>query len=969
LLDLTRHRRSGFLVLAGLVVISIIAFALGRLVPHVSGTAAWLYLLVVLPVTLRWGRAAGRAVTLVSAVLALMLASRPLLRPYSGDAADLTRVLIAVCGTALVVEVVDRINRVRIAGERQSAVDARNATAAAIRDTVVGRLAEGLVLADTGGRIIWINEMAQQLYGSVELGAPLDKQSGYEVLTVDGRPYSSEDLPLRRALEHDETVTNVETEVLRRDGVRLVLQGSAAPLAMPNGTKVGAVLVARDVTTERELQRQKDDLLERERAARAEAEAAVHQIRTIQAISDTALAVLHLDALVSELLDEIRGALAADEATILLLTDDGQHLMVNTIVGVEREVVRDVRVPVGEGFAGRVAATRAPVIVDDLSMIQVVNPYLRENIRSLAGVPLLVEGRAIGVLHVGTIARHHFTDSDVRLLQLVADRVALAVDRARLHEAERNAGVEAMAARTRLSAVLRHLPVGVLIADASSGRIVMANDQVAEILRRPAGDPDAPAGFDGLECYQANGMPMRPGELPLARATRGETVDGEEFEYLRGDASRGFLRVSATPIRDGSGRVAAGVATFFDITDRRLLEEGRARLLEQEHAARAQAEAANRAKDEFLSVLSHELRTPLTAILAWTELLARPLLEPATLAQGLDVIRRNAKAQARLTGDLLDVSRIISGKLSLNMHEEELAPIVEETVHNFHRTAENKRIALHVSIDPEAGRIKGDRDRLQQAVGNLIGNAVKFTPEGGTVDVELRRAGDEACIVVRDTGRGIDPRFLPYVFERFRQADSSMTRAHGGLGLGLAIVRHIVERHGGSVAAVSEGEGHGATFTVTLPLLPAAERHITHGPDEDALDDAHAASRLSGRRVLVVEDEADARVALSLVLEHEGALVTAVGSAAEAIAAFDDAPPDVLVSDIGMAEEDGYALLRRVRAREPERGGGVPAVAVTAYAGSDDRYRAISAGFQMHLAKPVDSSQLVDAVARLAGVA
>jgi signal transduction histidine kinase len=384
--------------------------------------------------------------------------------------------------------------------------------------------------------------------------------------------------------------------------------------------------------------------------------------------------------------------------------------------------------------------------------------------------------------------------------------------------------------------------------------------------------------------------------------------------------------------------------------------------------AKQQAEEANRMKDEFLATLSHELRTPLNAMLGWAQVLRLGKLDPAASARALETIERNARSQAQLIADLLDVSRIITGKLRLDLQPVELRRIIEAVLDSVRPAADAKGIRLQVALDPLASPVLGDADRLQQVVWNLLSNAIKFTPQEGSVEVRLRQTPTSAEMRVSDSGVGIRPDFLPYVFDRFRQAEGSITRSHGGLGLGLSIVRHLVELHGGTVEVQSEGEGKGAAFTVHLPVrsslseeilpLVASERQI--GPwGNPAL--------LAGLRILVVEDEADTRELLVTALEQCGAQVIAVPSAAAALEQLDSGPADVLVSDLGMPDEDGYSLIRKVRARAPGQGGSVPAAALTAYARAEDRSRVLASGFQMHLPKPIDPGDLVNMVASLAG--
>jgi CheY-like chemotaxis protein/nitrogen-specific signal transduction histidine kinase len=402
------------------------------------------------------------------------------------------------------------------------------------------------------------------------------------------------------------------------------------------------------------------------------------------------------------------------------------------------------------------------------------------------------------------------------------------------------------------------------------------------------------------------------------------------------------------------------------VTERARAETERAELLAREQAARAEAERANRAKDEFLATLSHELRTPLSAILGWTRMLRTVPLDEATVTRALQTIERNAKLQAQLIEDLLDVSRVITGKLALDVRVVELGPIIDAALEVVRPAAQAKGIRLEATLDAEAGLVSGDASRLQQIVWNLLSNAIKFTPAAGQVEIRLERAGLYARITVTDTGQGLSPDFLPHVFERFRQADSSSTRAHGGLGLGLAIVRQLAELHGGTVDAASPGLGMGATFGVNLPLAGVATPADDADPEvEDERSEPGVS--LEGVRVLVVDDQEDARELVRLFLTTHGADVSSAASVAEAIAALERAVPDVLVTDLAMPHEDGYALLRRVRALERERGKAIPALAVTAFAGVDDGQRARAAGFAAHLAKPVEPQQIARAVALAAG--
>jgi signal transduction histidine kinase/CheY-like chemotaxis protein len=415
-----------------------------------------------------------------------------------------------------------------------------------------------------------------------------------------------------------------------------------------------------------------------------------------------------------------------------------------------------------------------------------------------------------------------------------------------------------------------------------------------------------------------------------------------------------------------------------DITERKQAEAEREQMLAREQAARAEAEAANQAKDQFLSTLSHELRTPLTPMLGWAEMLLTRKLDEAMTREAHEAIVRSVKTQMRLVEDLLDVSRIITGKLALHPCQLDLESLIAETMSLVRPVAEAKNIVLRTALDMGTGAIVGDPQRLQQVLWNLLANAIKFTPNGGRVELSLERHEGHVRLQVSDSGEGISAAFLPHVFERLRQADNSITRSHGGLGLGLAIVRHLVELHGGSVRVESPGVGQGATFTVELPTGPPAGEPAADNLAAGALagaantnDEGDAAAgtdlgRLRDLKILIVDDNSDVRSLVGALLRASGAGVFAAASASEALQSLKQIRPDILVSDIGMPDEDGYVLIRKVRALTSHEGGATPAVALTAYAGVENRARALAAGYQAHLAKPIDPAQLLMTIASLA---
>jgi PAS domain S-box-containing protein len=645
------------------------------------------------------------------------------------------------------------------------------------------------------------------------VGVPVEQSLGskwIEAIHPDDRESTR-----RRLREAGETGQPFETEyrLRRKDGQYRWYLARGSPIRNAQGRIVKWIGTSTDIHDRKEAEAEREELLAREQAARAEAEHSAESIRRLQAVTDSALARLTLDDLLREMLARIRELLATDSATILLLTEDGQALIVRATIGLE-DTATGLRIPLGRGVAGSIAASRAPLAVEDISAVEVINPVLRRNARSLIGAPLIVEGRLIGVIHAGTTRLRRFTEGDVRLLQLAADRVALAIEHARLYEVEQQ--------------------------------------------------------------------------------------------------------------------------------------------------ARRQAEEANRMKDEFLALVSHELRSPLNAILGYSALLRYGGLDAQRVKHAADVIERSGKAQTQLIDDLLDTARIISGKLRLEIGPVDLNLVIEQAVQTIRPAADAKGISLRADLPPEIGQITGDPARLQQVVWNLLSNAVKFTPSEGRVEVRLERVDPHICITVSDTGKGISPDFLPYVFDRFRQADASSARRYGGLGLGLALVKYLVELHGGTIEAASTGEGQGATFKVTLPV-----RAVTTpiGEAGGAPVTVESSEELAGVRALVVDDEDDARKLLTTTLKQYGADVVSVSSAAEAYKLVTETPPqerpDVMVTDIGMPGEDGYSLMRRVREWERERDFYTPAVALTAYGRTEDRMRALKAGFQTHIAKPADPAELV----------
>jgi PAS domain S-box-containing protein len=620
-----------------------------------------------------------------------------------------------------------------------------------------------------------------------------------------------------------------------------------------------------------------------------------------------------------------------------------------------------------------------------------------------AGRPIVINGEPVGTV--------------IEVQDITEERRA-AAERERLLEEERrhgrnlqrlNAASVAINAATSIEEVVRLINekarelTGARIAVVNLGRDGdwKRSRTVASLSGEYAawGDYDAQVtgeGISNLVAHEKRTMRMTQAELESHPAWRG--FGAEAGKHL---PMRGWM---AAPLLGGVGECigvvqlsdkwVGGAAGEFSEADEALLWQlaqvasvalENQQLYAQEQEARQMAEQATRAKDEFLAIVSHELRSPLNVILGWNRLLRSQRGDDPQIAQVTETVEGSGKAQLRLIEDLLDTARIISGKMRLETQPVELVSVITSALDAVRPAAASKGIAIALDVAPEAGQesyqITGDPDRLQQVVWNLVSNAIKFTPEGGRVRVELRRGGSGVQIIVRDTGKGISPDLLPYIFDRFKQGDSSVSRRFGGLGLGLALVKHLVELHGGSVTVESPGEGRGSTFTVALPVRAVkGDSRAEKRREEETMVDRRAsrrpqAVRLDGVRALVVEDETGARELITLTLEQHGALVTGVDSAAAALAALESqledgtarAPFDVLVSDIGMAGADGYELIRRVRAHADERVRHIRAVALTAYARTEDRTRALQTGFHMHVPKPVDEAELTMVVAALTG--
>lgn len=509
-----------------------------------------------------------------------------------------------------------------------------------------------------------------------------------------------------------------------------------------------------------------------------------------------------------------------------------------------------------------------------------------------------------------------------------------------------------------LTAVNLNTPTLIYVKDLR-GRLVSANPSTCRIIGKPLEEITGKTDFDYLEAKTAAEIRKNDARILARGATETfeETVESE-------DGRRIFLSTK-TPYRNETGEIIGLIGVSVDITERKQNEAERQLLLEATESARREAETANRSKDEFLAVLSHELRAPLNAMFGWTKILQANELDAERTRQAIEVIARNISLQNTLIEDLLDASRIISGKMRIEPEPTSLHSIVSAAIEAARPGAEKRGIRIEIDLDPTADLLHGDKDRLQQAVGNLLVNAVKFTSGGGSVFVSTRRDQTQniARIIVRDTGSGIEPEFLPFIFDRFRQADSSSKRRFGGLGLGLTIVKNLIELHGGTISAFSGGLGEGATFTIELPLIA---RQIASQSPEEALDspafETSLPDSLAGMRILVVDDDADSLDLLCFALKREGAQVLCRNSAEKAWEELRNNTFDLLISDLGMAGMDGYDLIKKVRERANESLSAIPAVALTGYVSAEDRERVLQAGFQAHLSKPVDIENLPNVI-------
>ena len=835
---------------------------------------------------------------------------------------------------------------------------------------------------DREERVRFANQAFAERYGvSVRdlVGRPVAEAMGAERAQRIG-PH------LRAALAG--TPSTFETSDATASDVRQ-FQVSYVPDA-PDGHVQGVIAVVSDLTEAHRAESERGRVLDLEQRRRHEAEAIADLGRLLTQR-------LELDAVAHRIAELSRILLGGIAATAYRLDESGA-LVALAVSGDMGELKTGGVVPPGAGVAGLaitrgLPVTSANVLEDpDVSLPPDTRRWIElAPYRAVLAVPFSVNGRVIGAFAMVDRLGRVFGPPDIRLAQAFADHAAVALENARLYG-------EASARRreAEMLADLAQAVNGSLDLDTVLGRVTVAAKELcgADLARialwdaarggmvyrytvgtRVGGHDDVllTAGKGLAGAVLATGSPVRTDNV-----LNDPRLHPDYAEMIR---EEGSVAVVVAPIRMGSrveGLIYCDNRSPRPFTERdeevlvRLADHAaiavhNAGLYQQAERARQEAESANRAKDEFLAVLSHELRTPLTSMLGWLRLLRAGQLTPERSGQALEVVERNTRIQAQLINDLLDVSRIIAGKLQLDCYEVELAPIVEEAVESSRSDAEAKGVVLKIAQDAGGAAVLGDPLRLGQIVSNLVTNAVKFTPAGGDVSVRLVREGAEAVLTVSDTGIGIEPGVLPQIFDRFRQADSTITRRHGGLGLGLAIVRHLSELHGGRVSVTSPGAGQGATFSVCLPVAVSTARGRTAPVVPAEVPPVAGRPTLAGVRVLVAEDHVDTADLMRTVLQGRGAIVQIVDSISAALSALADSPVDVLVSDIGMPDGTGYDLMARVQERAGTAGRAAPpAVAVTAYAGADDRERALAAGFLGWAPKPIDPALLVEAVAHAA---
>jgi PAS domain S-box-containing protein len=839
---------------------------------------------------------------------------------------------------------------------------------------------DAIISKDLNGIVTSWNAAAERIFGYAA-----DEMIGQPIRRIIPAERQTEEDEVLRQIRANRRVEHFETVRQRKDGSRLDVSLTISPILDPAGTVIGASKIARDITRRR-----------RNEAALADLQ---RRLFALVSASSTLLHSPTVEDVQAATVSTARELLTADAYALWRIDPVAREWRISRSDGVSAAFADRILVH-GEGQTASVPFD-TPLPVHDVDHEPMLRDrreaYRAEGIRSMLVFPLNIGGLRTGTLVFYYKQPHGFTSVEVQTGHALANLAAAAISTADLYEATQQAKQQATflakAGKLLASSLDVEKTLGAvaslavpyvadwcavdLLEGGQLRRVAVAHVdptkvELARLLQeRYPPEPEAPVGVQHvIRTAQPEMMSTIPQDLIAASAR-----DADHLRLLQELALTSYICVplvargrtfgALTLVTAESGRhyTAADVQFAQDLA-------ARAAMAIDNSSAYKQATEANRLKDDFLATLSHELRTPLSAVMGYARMLGMNVLDAPRQAHAITVIERNANSLKQIIEDVLDVSRIASGKLRLNVQAVTLSEVVNLAVATVAPAAEAKGIRLKSVLDAHVPPVSGDPDRLQQVVWNLLSNAVKFTPKGGRVQVMLQRINSHVEIVVSDTGRGVAAEFLPHLFERFRQADSTFSREHGGLGLGLAIVREFVELHGGSVRAASEGPGTGATFTVALPLMILHPHPASDVPRVNPRADRSAAAsipnRLDGVSVLVVDDEEDALALMREVLGSAGASVETASAARLALEKLEESRPSVLVADIGMPEMDGFEFIREVRRREGVAGGFVPALALTAYARSQDRITALASGFQMHMAKPVDPAELVVALAALA---
>jgi PAS domain S-box-containing protein len=807
---------------------------------------------------------------------------------------------------------------------------------------IVASSDDAIISKDPNGVVQSWNAAAERVFGYTA-----DEMIGESITKLMPPDRIHEEKEILAKIRRGERVSHFHTIRVRKDGRPIEISVTISPIKDASGTVIGASKIARDITELNRSVRERERLFELGKSMSGARD--VHTL--VQSITDVA----------TELTGAQFGAFFYN-----VINESGESYALFTLSGVERKHFQNFPTPRNTAlFEPTFSGTTTVVRSDDITQ----DPRYGHNIpysgmppghlpvRSYLAVPVVGRDQTVlGGLFFGHAEVGVFPERAERIVTSIAGHAGVALENAKLHQ-------ELSETAAKFSLMANSIPQLAWMAK-PDGSVFWYNERWYKYTGTVAATQ---LGW-GWETVIEPSELTRVKEKWLTSVTSGEPWE-DTLPLRRHDGTFRWHLSRARPFRDQNGKITVWFGTNTDITEQREFADEREQLLAAERAARSEAERMGRMKDEFLATLSHELRTPLSAMLGWSQLLqgeeSKELLD-----EGLAVIERNARAQTQLIEDLLDMSRIVSGKIRLDVQQVELASVINASFDLLKPSADAKGVRLIRVLDPLASPVSGDPNRLQQIVSNLLSNAIKFTLRGGKVEVLLERVNSHIEVTVTDTGQGISPEFLPHVFDRFRQADASTTRTHGGLGLGLSIVKQLVELHGGTVRAKSAGEGLGATFTVSLPLTITKHqsqdrRHPTTSVDRLPGDDIHVS--FEGTKILVVDDESDARNLIERLLTDRNAHVIKADSADAALKLIASERPDVLLSDIGMPNKDGYDLIRALRALSADEGGRTPAIALTAFARSEDRTRAMMAGYQVHLSKPVEPSELIATVASLVG--